>query len=122
MKNVAFVDVYDFNENIFDQIMFDIPKHLCIMDEMFDNFTELTRIFTDYTKYVIKETLLEFHLQFTEGIIKNIYVSFIDDNYNMIWTTEAYNIETNEDSDFEFDIRSVYWKAAGVEIKLCIDD
>ena len=124
MKNIVFVDVYDFENNMYDQFPFDIPNSINIKDleqALYDD-EKFDDICVDFIKKTIYILIYEcYHTEFLEEIIDNIYISFVDDDDYLISTTMAANFIENNNG-FEFDSSTINWKQIGERIHVTFTD
>lgn len=124
MKNIVLVDVYDFENNMYDQFPFDIPNSINIKDleqALYDD-EKFDDICVDFIEKIIYILIYEcYHTEFLEEIIDNICISFVDDDNYLISTTMATNFVENN-KGFEFDSSTINWKQIGERIHVTFTD
>lgn len=124
MKNIVLVDVYDFENNIYDQFPFDIPNSINIKDleqALYDDekFDDICVDFIEKTIYILIYEC--YHAEFLEEIIDNICISFVDDDDYLISTTMVTNFVENN-KGFEFGSSTINWKQIGERIHVTFTD
>lgn len=127
MRSFVLIDISDFEGNIYDQNVFDIPEYILEMnnleaifydeDEFHNNFYN---VFTDFIDETIRELVFEdYYMEFLEDIIENVNIHFVDDDNYLLATVVAGDF-TEYDNGFNFKSVTMNWLLEGERIHVDI--
>ena len=112
LQDFVIVNVIDFRENLIEQFEWELDDELLDIDidTVFDDRDNIlnepirfNEIFEDFISDITDETVSEHIFDYIEGILTEICISFIDEDYNLVCSTIVQNIEQGEYGGFDFD-------------------